>query len=157
MISTIYVRWESEWAPTCVMRSLQAFGGQAYKKAMVKNTAHKLDLTNVSVMQYSCNSTGGINKSQSERWCYFSSFICKSGTVHQTHGYYVPEAPDSSEIEEKIAATPSLRTSLSCLFAWQVLTLGCLNSLIMNTAVSFGHGPEVVWRGQGAGFISRGE
>ncbi len=59
----------------------------------------------------------------------------------------------------KIAGSPSLTltASLSCLYAWRILTLGCLHSLIMNTAVFFGRGPEVVWRGQGAGFISRGE
>lgn len=47
----------------------------------------------------------------------------------------------------KIAGGPFLRASLSCLFAWQVWTLGCFSYLIMNTAVGFGHRPEVAqWR-----------
>lgn len=75
---------------------------------------------------------------------------------HQTHGYYFPLAVDSSVIGEK-KRLPFSETCLSCLFAWQVLTLGCFLSLIMNMAVCFGRGPEVVWRGRGAGFISRGE
>lgn len=51
------------------------------------------------------NGTKGINKGQAEKWSYFFSFSCgrgeKSGTGHQTHGYYVPEAVDRSEIGEK--------------------------------------------------------
>lgn len=49
-----------------------------------------------------------------------------------------------------IASSPSLRASLSCLCAWQGLTLGCLHSLIMNTAVWFSHRPEVALHGRQA-------
>lgn len=47
----------------------------------------------------------------------------------------------------KTAGSPPLTAGPSCLFAWQVLTLRCLYSLIINTAVLFGLGPEVVCRG----------
>lgn len=58
-----------------------------------------------------------------------------------------PVAVDGFEIEEIKEGSPFLRASLSCLFAWQVLTLRCFHSLIMNTAVCFGRGPEVAWLG----------
>lgn len=64
-----------------------------------------------------------------------------------------PLAVAGFEIEGKKEISQSLTASLSCLFAWQVLTLGCFHSLIIYTAVGFGRGPEVVWCGWVAGFV----
>ena len=54
----------------------------------------------------------------------------------------------------QIAGAPSLKARLSWLFTWQVSTMGCENSFIMNMAVSFGFRPKMVWQGYGADFLS---
>lgn len=132
--SLVYHHYEQ----CCIM------GGQWSKSTKYRSNKYSCAAT------YMYNDTKGIDEGQEEKWTYFISLSCsggeKSGTGHQTHGFYVPEALDSSEIGGKIADSPSLRASLSCLFTWKVLTLGCSHSLIMNTTLSRPRG-GVAWIG----------
>lgn len=106
----------------------------------------------------SSNNTGGINNYKTKKWCYSLTFIFSRRTErwHSTSNTWLlcPWGTRQFWNWGKIADAPSLKASLSCLFAWQVSTLGCLNLPLMNSAVYFGCGLEVLQRGWRAGFNS---
>lgn len=78
--------------------------------------------------------------------CVFFYLCCweESGTGHQTHGYYVPEAIDSFWNGGEIAGGPFVSCVASAVSSHGRSWLWFASfAFIMDTSVSFGHRPEV--------------